>query len=150
MLVIPTWVAGNSYVPPPWAVSYSIIGLGLHSKTPSYPHQSVTFSGHFHHGWLLGTSVTSLIRTPTPQKRVNYQKCLQEVVVFLVFYTTYYLDQHTENVCFSAQVHNQSCHHFLPSLWEHILPSPSSTLQHYMLWVRPSLPLSFCGDILTP
>ena len=66
----------NSYIPPPQAVSYSIFGIFIledqlivfHPKTPSCPHWSVTFSGHSHHGWLLGTLITSLIGTPTPRR----------------------------------------------------------------------------------
>ena len=67
MLVIPTQAAENSYVPLPWAVSYSIFGLFWRlanwpsTSDPSCPHWSVTFSGHCHHGWLLGTSIITLI-----------------------------------------------------------------------------------------
>ena len=77
MLVIPTQSAENSYVPPPWVVSYSIFGLfiledwqvDLQLKTPSCTHWSITFSGHSCHGQLLGTSITFLIKTHTHPRR---------------------------------------------------------------------------------
>ena len=76
MLVILTWAAENSYTPPPWVVRYIIFGfyvledqqVDLHPKIPSWPHWSVTFSGHFHHGWLLGSLLSSPVRTPTPRR----------------------------------------------------------------------------------
>ena len=76
MLVIPTWVAENSYIPPPWVVSYSILILfvledwqvDLHPKTPSCLYWLVTFSGHSHHVQLLGISIASPIRTPFPRR----------------------------------------------------------------------------------
>ena len=73
---VSTWAAENGYVPLPQAVSYSIFGLfiledwqiDLHPKTASCPHWLATFSGHPHHGWLLGTLIACLIGTPIPQR----------------------------------------------------------------------------------
>ena len=42
--------------------------IDLQPKTPFWSHWLVTFSGHLHHGWLLGTSITSPIRIPTPRR----------------------------------------------------------------------------------
>ena len=76
MLVVPTQVAENSYIPLLLVVSYRIFGLfiledqqvDLHPKTPSCLHWLVTFSGCSHHGWLLGILITSPIRAPTPRR----------------------------------------------------------------------------------
>ena len=76
MLVIPTWVADNSYVPPPWMVCHSIFGLfvlkywqiDLHPNSPSWPCWSVSFPWHPCHGWLPGTLIPFPIGTPTPRR----------------------------------------------------------------------------------
>ena len=75
MLVVPTWVVENSYVPLPWVVCHSIFGLfaledwqiDLHSKTPSWPCWVVASSGT-HHDWLLGTLIASPIWTIIPRR----------------------------------------------------------------------------------
>ena len=75
MLVIPTGVAENSYVPLPQVVSQSVFSLfvlegwqiDLHSKTPSCPCRSAAFSWHCHYSWMKGTLIASPISTPTPR-----------------------------------------------------------------------------------
>ena len=72
----PNLSSENSYIPPPQVVNYDIFGLfvltdlqiDLHPKTSSCLHWSVTFSGHPHHGPLLGILIASLIGTPTSQR----------------------------------------------------------------------------------
>ena len=74
MLVIPTWVAENSYIPSPQMVCHSIFGLviledwqvDLHPQTSSCLSCSVTLSGPPHHGWLMGTPFAYPIRTTCP------------------------------------------------------------------------------------
>ena len=74
MLVISTWVVENSYIPPPWTVSHSILGLfiledqqiDLHPQTSSFPSYLAALPRPSHHGQLMGTSFASLIGTPSP------------------------------------------------------------------------------------
>ena len=76
MLLIPTWVAENGYVPLPWMASYHILGLfilegwqiDLHPKTSSWPCWSVTLSWSSCYGTMPGTLIASLIGTPTPRR----------------------------------------------------------------------------------
>ena len=114
MLVVPTWVVENSYIPPPWMVSHSIFGLliledqqiDLHPQTSSNPSCSVTFSSPL--SWLPdGSPDCFLNQNFLPLKREIHQKCLLEILQHLVFYAIFGFCLHIENECSP----NQSCDH---------------------------------------
>ena len=137
MLVVPTWVAKTGNVPSPWVISYHIFHLfilkgwkiDLHPKTSSWPYWPVALSWWSHYSWMLGTSITSPVGTPTPRRGQTTRGVSRKLW------------------CSLPSVPSNTS---TSPLWKHPLSHPTSTLQYHMQWRGSLLPLSFCGDVLAP
>ena len=87
MLVIPTWVAENGYIPPPWIVSHGMLGLlilkgqqiDLYPKTPSWLCLSVILSQSSGYSWMLGALIPTPIGMPTPREGWTIRSVFREL-----------------------------------------------------------------------